>query len=313
MKNPSMALSVAVVTLLITAPGFSESESHQGQGQAVVTILPKQDGALPPSISGQDLSIKVNGKPAKVTNLTPFQSKSLELVVLIDGAARSNLSNQFEDIAHFINGLPPNTKAAVGYMQNGQALFATPLTADHARVLSALHMPSGPAGASASPYFCLSDLAKHWPSGDRNARREVLLITDGVDLYHLQYDADDPYVQEAITDSVRAGLVVYAIYWKNQGLERISGYESYAGQNLLSEVVQATGGKSFWIGTGNPVSFRPFLDELARRLRNQYQLEFQSDLIGKPRIESLKLKLSAPGNEVAAPEQVNIVATNAGQ
>ena len=33
--------------------------------------------------------------------------------------------------------------------------------------------------------------------------------------------------------------------------------------------MQATGGKSFWQGMGNPVSFQPYFEELTRRLRNQ--------------------------------------------
>src|ERR1700734_3475486 len=83
---------------------------------------------------------------------------------------------------------------------------------------------------SSSPYFCLSDLAKNWPSADRSARREIIMITDGVDYYHLQYDPEDPYVQAAIDDSVRANLVVYSIYWRSTGPASRGWYENNAGQ-----------------------------------------------------------------------------------
>ena len=43
------------------------------------------------------------------------------------------------------------------------------------------------------------------------------MVTDGVDNYERRYDPDDPYVQAAINDAVRARLVVYSIYWMNQG------------------------------------------------------------------------------------------------
>ena len=72
----------------------------------------------------------------------------------------------------------------------------------------------------------------------------------------------------------------------------------------MNEVTEATGGKNFWQGMGNPVSFQPFLEELSRRLRNQYELGFASRSSGKAEIESLKLKLSAPGTEIDAPQQV---------
>ena len=102
-----------------------------------------------------------------------------------------------------------------------------------ADVLKGLHLSSGIPGSNASPYFCLSDLAKNWPSHDRTARREVLMVTDGVDNYNRQYDPEDPYVMSAINDSVRAGLVVFSIYWKDMGRANNTWYETNAGQNLL--------------------------------------------------------------------------------
>jgi hypothetical protein len=315
MKYPGTVLCVGALALLGVASAFCQSESNQGQGQAVVTVLPKHEGVVPPSVANQDLAVKLNGKNAKVTKWTSLQGPDnrLELVVLIDGSARNSLGSQMEDIAHFINSLPPNTKAAIAYMQNGNAVFATPLSADHAQVLSALHLPGGSRGSSASPYFCLSDLAKRWPSADRNARREVVMVTDGVDNYERQYDPDDPYVQAATKDAVKARLVVYSIYWKSQGLADNTAYANNTGQNLLGQVAEATGGKNFWQGSGNPVSFQPFLDELTRRLRNQYELGFVVRSNGKAEMENFKLKLSAPGTEVDAPQQVFVYPAGSAQ
>jgi hypothetical protein len=306
MKIPGIAICVAVTVLAAAAPGFSQSESEQGQGQAVVTVLPKHEGELPASVTGQDLSVKVDGKPARVTSWKPFQSpeNSLELVLLIDGSAGSALGSQFDSIKSFVKSLPPNTKAAIAYMQNGRAIFSGPLSADHVEVLRGLHLPADSAGSSASPYFCLSDLAKHWPSSEKTVRREVIMVSDGVDPYYMQYDPQNPYLKTAISDSLRAGLVVYSIYWESRGTGSNGVYENNAGQNYLIEVTQATGGKSFWMGMGNPVSFQPFLDELTRRFRNQYELGFTSSIVGKPQVETLKLKLSAPGTEVDSPGQV---------
>jgi len=92
------------------------------------------------------------------------------------------------------------------------------------------------------------------------------------------------------------------------GRGRIEGseYENNAGQNLLQEVSQATGGKAFWQGYGNPVSFQPYFEELTRRFRNQYELDVVAPLNGKPEVENFKLKLSALGEEIDAPQQVFI-------
>ncbi len=312
MKNPAM--SVCIAAMLLAAPSFSQNQNN-GQGQAIVTVLPKHEGELPPSVVNQDLSVKVNGKVAKVTKWMPLNrpENSVELVLLIDGSARSSLGTQLEEMARFVKALPPNTKAAIAYMENGRAAFASPLTADHEQVLRGLHMPGGSPGSDASPYFCLSNLAQHWPSEDGAARREIVMVSDGVDYYQMRFDPDDPYVKAAIDDSVRAELVVYSIYWRNQGRADRSEQETSAGQSLLNEVTDATGGKSFAQGMGNPVSFEPYLDELARRLRNQYELGFASRLNGKPEVETFKLKLSAPGTEVDAPQLVLVAPAGAVQ
>jgi len=313
MKNPErsiqrmsiwgMAISFIALALLGSAPGFSQSEGH---GQVVVTLLPKQGVAAPLNLTAKDLPVTVNGKPATVTDWKPLHGPEdkLELVLLIDGGARGSLGSQFSDIEDFVKTLPANTSSAFAYMQNGQAAFAGPLSTDHAKVLQGLHLPGGSAGSSASPYFCLSDLAQHWPSDDLHARREVLLITDGVDPYNPRYDPENPYLLAAIADSARAGVVVDALYWQTKASASSTNYQNNAGQNMLQEVVQATGGKSFWIGMGNPVSFQPFLKELGRRLQNQYELSFTVELNGKAEVKTLKLKLKLPNTEVSYPQQV---------
>ena len=135
MRNSVLAIFMAAGALLFAAPAYSQSEANQGQGQAVVTVLPKHDGdPLPPSVLQQDLSVKVDGKPAKVTTWAPFKSEdSVELVVLIDNSARASLGGQMDSIAHFLQTLPPNTKTAIAYMENGRAAFSGGLSADHAQ------------------------------------------------------------------------------------------------------------------------------------------------------------------------------------
>jgi hypothetical protein len=228
------------------------------------------------------------------------------MVVLIDGAARTSLATQIPDIAKFVNTLPTNAKVAVAYMQNGAAALTGPLTTDHAQAAKGLHIPGGIPGVSASPYFCLSSLAQHWPSNDQVARRVVVMITDGVDYYNPRYDPEDPYMQAAITDSVRNGLVVYSIYWQNQGWFDRSGYATNAGQNLLLSVTQATGGNSYWQGYGNPVSFQPYFKDLDRRLENQYEVSFTAPVKGKSQVEAMKLKASGRSGKIDAPQQVYV-------
>jgi hypothetical protein len=252
----------------------------------------------------QDLSLKVAGKDARVTQWELYKSPqdSLELVLLFDDSARISLGTQRNDIKDFINSLPAGTKATTAYMQYGRAVLAGPLSADHAAVLRGLRLPSGVLGSSASPYFCLSDLAKHWPSKDTSARREVVMITGGAGYYEVGNDPYAPDVMAGIDDSTRAGLVVYSIYWGDRGAGG-----SFGGQNLLNDVTEATGGTSYWHGTGNPISLAPYFQDLLRRFQNQYELGFAGSGGAKPQVETLKLNFSVPGSEVDAPKQVLVV------
>jgi hypothetical protein len=305
MNTFGRAICVAAGMVFLAASAFPQGEK-EGQGQIIVTILPKHEGDPAPVVLAQGATVKVNGKDTRVTSMKPLTDMKdpVELVVLIDGSARTSLARQFQEIEQFVKSLPPNVRATIGYMQNGRTTMAGGFSTDHQEVLRGLHIPVGSAGSNGSPYFCLSDLAKSWPSQDRGARREVLMITDGVDEFNRRYDPDDPYVQAAMTDAARARLVVYSIYWRNQGRADNTSYENNAGQNLLVQLTESTGGKSFWEGTGNPVSFQPYLEELTRRLQNQYELSFLVPIKGKPEVETLKLKFKVPGAEVDAPQQV---------
>lgn len=293
--------------MLAASPIFAQKYDQQGQGRAVVTILPsnKQSDSVG-QVTAQSLKLKVNGKESAVTSFTPLQETNspVELVLLLDSGARTSLGSQFSDIQNFVKEMPPNSKVAIAYMENGRASFASQLSSNAGEVLNGLHLSTGAPGSNASPYFCLSDLAKNWPSHDRTARREVLMVTDGVDNYDRQYDPEDPYVNSAINDSVRAGLIVYSIYWKDMGRANNTWYQTNAGQNLLLMVTQATGGNSYWEGMGNPVSLQPFFQDLRRRLNHQYQLNFTAMSNGKPDVESMKVDLKVPAAKVDAPQRV---------
>jgi len=307
---------VGLIAAMLPIAGTALAQGEKdGQGQVVVTILPKQDGDAPANFSAQNAKLKVGGKDINVTDLVPLKDSrdGLELVILIDSSVRNSLGNQLGDIASFVKTLPSNVRVAVAYMQFGRAVMASPLSTDHGQAIGGLHLPGGTPGSSGSPYFCLSDLAKHWPQGDSATRREVLMVTDGVDDYNRRYDPEDPYVQAAMQDSIRAGLVVYSIYWTGRGRADATPYANNTGQNLLMQVTEATGGKSFWQGMGNPVSLGPYLDEFSRRLRNQYELTFVTRFSGKPAIEGMKLKLSVPGAEVTSPQQVFVVPAGVAQ
>jgi hypothetical protein len=306
-KLKALTAGMVLSASLYALPSAAQSDTVSAQ--TVVTVVPKDGEA--PTLQRQNLKVWADGKESEVSQWQPLRGDraGLEFVVLIDDSARSSIGLQFNDLSKFIQSLPPTALVGVAYMQNGRAAFAQNPTADHALAAKAIRLTSGPAGSNASPYFCLSDLAKHWPSEDPKNRREVLMVTDGVDRYNLRYDPDDPYLQAAITDSQRAGLIVYSIYFRDTGRIDNSGYETNSGQSLLTQVAQATGGKLYGEGFSNPVTFQPYLTDLSKRLENQYELGFTARAKSKQEFVDLKVKTDVSRVSIDAPQRVAIGAS----
>ena len=194
--------------MLSSQPLLSAQETSTGRAIVTVNSKPAEDVTTVPR---QTISLYENRKLQEVAGWVPLRGErsGLQLVVLLDDSSRGNLGLQLADIRSFITGLPPTTQVAIGYMRNGAPNLAQNFTSDHAQAVKSLRLPSGTAGSNGSPYFCLSDLVKHWPGGDSNVRREVIMVTDGVDRYSGgRYDPEDPYVQAATSDAQKAGAVI---------------------------------------------------------------------------------------------------------
>jgi hypothetical protein len=240
-------------------------------GQHLIVTAEGRHGSAPPELLKDDISAEVNKHPARVEQWVPLRGDqaSLELYIVIDDGEDSELGIQFGSLKDFINEQPVTTRIGLAYLRNGSANIVAPLAVDHAQIAKALRIPLGEPGIAASPYMGISDLVKKWsPSA---ARREVLLITSGIDPWSPP-DPENPYLQKAIADSQREGILVHSIYYAESGHLGHSYWRVNWGQNYLSELGDETGGEAYWQGSGSPVSLVPYLKDLADRLQNQYLL-----------------------------------------
>lgn len=272
----------------------------------LVTVEPKH-GSNVPVITRDDVMVHQGKDRDQVTDWTPAQGDraALELFILIDDDANTSLGSQLEDIRQFINAQPSTTKIGVAYMQNGIARVAQEPTSDHAQAAKALRLPMGAGGANASPYFSLSDLVKKWPTGAE--RREVLMVSDGIDRYYGEGDLEDPYLQAALDDAGKAGIVVSAIYTPGVGHYGHSYWQNYWGQIYLSQLADKTGGEAYYIGfTGAPVTFAPYLDDVARRLEHQYFLGFLAKPEKKSGWQQIRLSTEIPNVDLVSAGRVYV-------
>ena len=91
MTFPACKFGLAAALLLTAAPLFAQTE-NQGQGKAVVTVVPKGENDSAPTLSQQNLSLTVGGQSANITNVTHANNRNgaLELVIMLDSGATPN-------------------------------------------------------------------------------------------------------------------------------------------------------------------------------------------------------------------------------
>jgi hypothetical protein len=312
MKKHYLMLEVVIaITALLASVQLiaaQENSSPAGPGVNLVVTVEARHGSNVPDISREDVMVYEGHDRDKVTAWLPLQGDraGLELFVLLDDSSNISLGSQLEDIRQFISAQPATTKIGVAYMQNGTAQVLQNLTSDHALAAKALRLPLGNPGASASPYFSLGDLIKRWPEG--NERREVLMITDGIDRYWGS-GPDNAYVDTAIEQAQRAGVIVFGIYTPGEGHYGHSFWRVNWGQNYLSQIADETGGEAYYLGNGAPVSFAPYLEDITRRLSRQYLLTFLAKPQKKAGMQRVKLRTEVPNAELVSADRVFVPAT----
>ncbi len=316
MTKPALALKLGLTLVALSLPGITALA--QQEGPAPTQALVAFDSKTPTTPTAKDVNLKVDNRATNLLSLAPVPPNGAQVALLIDDGLRTSIGGELGNLRAFVTGLPEGTEVFVGYMQNGRVVSADNMpgfSSDRAAVAQGLRIPMGVRGASASPYFCLSDFVKNWPGqteGETTPQaprpahkaRFVLMITNGVDPYNGSTsitNQNSPYVTSAVTDAQRAGVPVYSIYYNDAGFGRgRSG--SFSGQGYLLQMAQGTGGASYYQGTGSPVSLAPFLKQFHDAIVETYVATFPVD--ANKKMVSLKLGTSLPGTKLRGPQEV---------
>ncbi|MDE1155705.1 MAG: hypothetical protein PW735_08230 [Acidobacteriaceae bacterium] len=294
---------VMLFAAMASVAAAQSAEPTASEAASLVQVETKGNQA----VSASTFTLQVDGRTTPIQGLSPIQPQNLEVALLIDDGARRGLSLQLGDLDAFIKELPPGVKVLVGYMSNGTVMSVGRFSADKEAVAKQLRIPFGIPGLSASPYFCLSEFVKHWPS-NVPAARIVLMITNGVDLYNGStsiMNQNSPYVQTAGDDAQRAGVVVYPLYYGDAGIYGMRN--NFSGQSYLQQIADATGGESLYGGTITPVSFKPYLDTFVKQLEGTYVMNFQLPPVKREHSGSLlrmHVKSNEKGIKVRSPQNV---------
>lgn len=235
----------------------------------VVTVLGPNFTA-PPALGKTDVVVRVQDHREDVIawDLAEGEKSALELAIVIDDL--SNIGNQMDDLRKFIHSQSKATSVGLFYANNGVTQAVAPFSTDHDAVASKVRITIGQAGASTSIYLSLMDVMSKWHAG--GARREILVIADGIDRF--RGDPNSPDVALTIEKAQKAGIMIHTLYARGGGREGRNLFRVNYGQSNLAQMADATGGEAFFQGLETPISFTPFLEQLDMVLHNQYFLTF---------------------------------------
>jgi len=294
----------------------------------VITDQAFSDNSEVPVLRPDAVQVKQGKNLLKVDQLIPAKgdNAALQLFILIDDTCDPVIGNNLNDLRDFINAQPASTAVGVAYMSNATIQITQNFTADHALAAKAVRLPRGNLSAMDSPYLSLMSLVKGWPQ--QKVRREVLMVTDGID--RLRNDRSpfsqtpsrgpagtanavrafdtmptmSPDADTASRNSQRYGVIVHSIYAPGAGRLGRNAWEAQLGQSGVAKIADETGGEYFALGTQNAVSFKPYLERLQKIFDNQYYLVFQAVPGKKDGLQRVSVSTEVANADLAAADNV---------
>jgi hypothetical protein len=313
------------------------SASSAVQVHMVITDEALRDGSEVPILRPENVQVKQGKTPLNVDHLIPARgdNAALQLFILIDDTCDTSIGNSLNDLRDFISAQPTTTVVGVAYMSNATIQIAQNFTADHAAAAQAVRLPRGSLSSMDSPYLSLISLIKGWP--EQKVRREVLMVSDGIDrlrsdpttraAYSPSYGRAtrapvpttsmstgmatiSPDADTASTTAQRYGVIVHGIYATGVGRMGRNSWEAQLGQGGVGKIADESGGEYYSLGTQTLVSFKPYLDRLQQVLDNQYYLVFGAVPKNKAGLQRVRISTEASGFEIAAADNVWVPAAN---
>jgi hypothetical protein len=251
----------------------SSAEPQPGVAKVPITTVVSVLGpnyTAPPAVGKSDVVVRTGKVREDIVGWDAAQGdkSALELAILIDDG--TNIGNQLDDLRKFIRAQSKATSVGLFYASSGLTQAVSPFSTDHDAVAQKLRITLGQFRISTSIYLAIMDLMSKWrPSG---ARREILVIADGIDRFR-----GDPYSPDVILTIQRAqkaGIIIHTLYARDGDRAGRNSFRAGYGQSNLAQMTDETGGESFFQGFDTPISFTPFLDQLDMVLHNQYFLTF---------------------------------------
>lgn len=200
----------------------------------------------------------------------------VNLAILIQDDLVSHVGNELDRTREFIQTLPVGSEVMVGYIRAGSLQVRQPFTRDLAKAARSLRILISSTSASPyNPYVEVLEALRKFESRNKNPN-VVLLISDGLDVSR-GFDSASVLnsidMNRAIEEAKRREVSIYSFYAPSVGLSRRNLLAASWGQSSLSRISRETGGKAFFQGTTDFVTFDSYFQRLARALNQPDTVE----------------------------------------
>jgi len=294
-------LLVACVFVLVGVSGAQTNTAAPGNATFTVTAVGKKEAA--PPISKDDVQLFLGKERKQIADWK--QDPNLLLAILIDDSIDNGAASNWNDLKEFMMAQPASVLIAVGYIRNNTTMLAQDFTSNHELATKALRITMGTSAIGSSPYLGTMDMLKRWPKGA--PRRSVILISSGIDFFRGPGSGPIyPDVYPLIQRAQRQNTNIWTVYYPSAGHHGRSFYLGGNAQNNLGKLADETGAETFYLGLGVPVSLKPYFEEIALHLSNQYLLSFAGAGGSKGKYQSVKVKTELPDVEFEVPSAVYI-------
>jgi hypothetical protein len=116
--------------------------------------------------------------------------------------------------------------------------------------------------------------------------------------------------QSASEVSQRYNVIVYSLYSPGIGRAARSSWDLQLGLSGLSQIADETGAECFSLSTSQPVSFKPYLEQLQKMLSNQYYVVFEAVPRKKAGFQRVSIQTELSNSEIEAPDNVWVPGTS---
>ncbi|HEX8492614.1 MAG TPA: hypothetical protein VF658_07225 [Pyrinomonadaceae bacterium] len=315
-------LTAAALICFVVAGLYGQSRSGEVNGDERSSGSKKNRGPVRPvtipitfrmrgSKARQELQdigniiVREDGDEQQILSIRSFGAADpIAVAVLIQDDVIPSISNEIKSIDTFIRRLPRGSRVMVAYIRSGSLQVRQKFTGDLDRAARALRVPVGSATAAPyNPYVEIVEGLKRFEALPKG-RRAMLVVSDGVDSsrgFDIVSVAQSIDLERAVRQAQRLGVAIYSFYAPTvTATARSNQLLASSGQGSLEVLSDETGGRAFFQGTGAPVSFDPFLNDLAISFTRQIALTYLSTH-GKKGYHRIEIRSENTGVEIDHP------------